>query len=41
MTDAASRPHGHSDGIPTRTGLDRSAGLLFEGYPFLAERRRR
>jgi hypothetical protein len=28
------------DAIPTRAGLDRTAGLLLEGYPFLAERRR-
>ena len=29
------------DGIPARAGLDRTAGLLFEGYTYLAERRRR
>jgi hypothetical protein len=29
------------DAIPTRAGPDRTAGLLVEGYPFLAERRRR
>ena len=28
-------------GIPARAGLDRTAGLLVEGYAFLAERRRR
>ena len=27
-------------GIPTRAGLDRTAGLLLEGYPFLADCRR-
>jgi len=28
-------------GIPSRVGLDRTAGLLLEGYPFLADCRRR
>jgi hypothetical protein len=28
-------------GIPARAGLDRTAGLLREDYPYLAERRRR
>ena len=27
-------------GIPARAGLDRTAGLLLEGYPFLADCRR-
>lgn len=33
--------HIHQDGISTRAGLDRTAGLLVEGYPFLGERRHR
>jgi len=40
MTDAdvgRSQP----DRIPARAGLDRTAGVLRDGYPYLAERRRR
>jgi cytochrome P450 len=40
MTDA-DVGRAERDAVPTRAGLDRTAGLLLEGYPFLAERRRR
>jgi fatty-acid peroxygenase len=40
MTDVDAGRPAH-DRIPARAGLDRTAGLLVEGYPFLAGRRRR
>jgi fatty-acid peroxygenase len=34
-------PRQEHEGVPARAGFDRTAGLLFKGYPYLAERRRR
>jgi len=40
MPDADGRRQEH-EGFSARAGLDRTGGLWFEGYTYLAERRRR